>query len=194
MSFETEPENCDKIWKKFLGKHFKMFVLFVVSAILAFMGVIFVFLWFVEDAQLTGLVPEALSLWTMGYFVTFLLHLIFWMILLIGIPVILAVAAIYFLWWKKLPDDERKEYREEHLFGKRSARKDGGEGITFLVNIAFVIKVYLDGNWDVPFATWKFDYLVYSYLTALIWVLLIFGIPIAIGGTWWLLYGMRKKP
>ena len=83
MSFETEPENCDKIWKKFLGKHFKMFVLFVVSAILAFMGVIFVFLWFVEDAQLTGLVPEALSLWTMGYFVTFLLHLIFWMILLI---------------------------------------------------------------------------------------------------------------
>ena len=194
MSFETEPENCDKIWKKFLGKHFKMFVLFVVSAILAFMGVIFVFLWFVEDAQLTGLVPEALSLWTMGYFVTFLLHLIFWMILLIGIPTILAVAAIYFLWWKKLPDDERKEYREEHLFGKRSARKDGGEGITFLVNIAFVIKVYLDGNWDVPFATWKFDYLVYSYLTALIWVLLIFGIPIAIGGTWWLLYGMKKKP
>ena len=194
MSFETEPENCDKIWKKFLGKHFKMFVLFVVSAILAFMGVIFVFLWFVEDAQLTGLVPEALSLWTMGYFVTFLLHLIFWMILLIGIPTILAVAAIYFLWWKKLPDDERKEYREEHLFGKRSARKDGGEGITFLVNIAFVIKVYLDGNWNEPFATWKFDYLVYSYLTALIWVLLIFGIPIAIGGTWWLLYGMKKKP
>ena len=194
MSFETEPENCDKIWKKFFGKHFKMFVLFVVSAILAFMGVIFVFLWFVEDAQLTGLVPEALSLWTMGYFVTFLLHLIFWMILLIGIPTILAVAAIYFLWWKKLPDDERKEYREEHLFGKRSARKDGGEGITFLVNIAFVIKVYFDGNWDVPFATWKFDYLVYSYLTALIWVLLIFGIPIAIGGTWWLLYGMKKKP
>ena len=194
MSVKTESDKCDKIWKKFLSKHFKMFVLFVVSAILAFMGVIFVFLWFVEDAQLTGLVPEALSLWTMGYFVTFLLHLIFWMILLIGIPTILAVAAIYFLWWKKLPDDERKEYREEHLFGKRSARKDGGEGITFLVNIAFVIKVYLDGNWDVPFATWKFDYLVYSYLTALIWVLLIFGIPIAIGGTWWLLYGMKKKP
>ena len=192
MSFETEPENCDKIWKKFLGKHFKMFVLFVVSAILAFMGVIFVFLWFVEDAQLTGLVPEALSLWTMGYFVTFLLHLIFWMILLIGIPTILAVAAIYFLWWKKLPDDERKEYREEHLFGKRSARKDGGEGITFLVNIAFVIKVYLDGNWDKPFATWKFDYLVYSYLTALIWVLLIFGIPMAIGGLWWIFYGKEK--
>ena len=192
MSFETEPENCDKIWKKFLGKHFKLFVLFVVSAILAFMGVIFVFLWFVEDAQLTGLVPEALSLWTMGYFVTFLLHLIFWMILLIGIPTILAVAAIYFLWWKKLPDDERKEYREEHLFGKRSARKDGGEGITFLVNIAFVIKVYLDGNWDKPFATWKFDYLVYSYLTALIWVLLVFGIPMAIGGLWWIFYGKEK--
>ena len=194
MSFETESEKCDKIWKKFLDKHFKMFVLFVVSAILTFMGIIFVFLWFVEDAQLAGLVPEVLSLWTMGYFVTFLLHLIFWMVLLIGVPVIIAIAAIYFLWWKKLPDDERQEYRRGHLFGKRSARKDGGEGISFLVNIAFVIKVYLDGNWDVPFATWKFDYLVYSYITALIWVLLIFGIPMTIGGIWWILHKKKKKP
>ena len=192
MSDKTGSEKSDKIWKKFIDKHFKMFVLFIVSAILAFMGIIYVFLWFVEDAQLTGLVPEVLSQWSMGYLVTFLLHLVFWEALLIGIPVIIAIAAIYFLWWKKLPDDERKEYKDEHLFGKRSAGKDGGEGISFLVFIAFVIKVYLDGNWDKPFANWKFDYLVYSYLTALIWVLLIFGIPMAIGGLWWIFYGKEK--
>jgi len=194
MMAETESENGDKIWKKFLRKHWKMLVLFVIGAILASIGAILVYLWFVGDAQLTGLVPATLGLWTMGHFVTFLLHLIFWEVLLIGVPVILVIAAIIFLWWKKLPDEERKEYRCGHLFGKRSRRTEGGEGISFLIFIAFIIKVYFDGNWDVPFATWTFDYLVYSCLWALIWVLIIFGIPVVIGVTWWIRHEMKKKP
>ena len=192
MKMETESENGEKIWKKFLSKHWKMLVLFVVGAILASIGAIFVFLRFVGDAQLTGLVPETLGLWTMGHFMTFLLHLIFWEVLFIGVPVIIAIVLIIFLWWKNLPDEERKEYKRGHLFGKRSHRTDGGEGISFLVTIAFIIKIYLDGNWNVPFATWTFDYLVYSWLWALFWVLIIFGIPILIGGTWWIRREMKK--
>ncbi|MCK5261544.1 MAG: hypothetical protein KAJ44_05145 [Thermoplasmatales archaeon] len=186
-------ENGEKIWKIFLRKHWKMLVLFVVGAILASIGAILVYLWFVGDAQLTGLVPATLGLWTMGHFVTFLLHLIFWELLFIGVPVILAAVAGW-LWWKKLPDEERKEYRCGHLFGKRSHRTEGGEGISFLIFIAFIIKVYLDGNWNVPFATWTFDYLVYSCLWALIWILIIFGIPMALGGIWWIRHEMKKEP
>jgi len=62
-----------------------------------------------------------------------------------------------------------------------------------LVNIGFIVKVYLDGNWDVPFATWEFDYLVYSYLWVLFWIVIIFGIPIAIGATWWLRHEITKE-
>jgi len=171
-----------------------MLVLFVVAAILAIAGAILVFLWFVGDAQVTSLVPATVGLWTIGYLVTFLLHLIFWEVLFIGIPVIITVAAIYFLWWKKIPDEERKEYRRRHLFGKSSRRTDGGGAISLLVNIVFIIKVYLDGNWNVPFATWTFDYLVYSYLWALLWMLIIFGIPLLLGGTWWIRREMKKKP
>jgi len=189
---ETELENGEKIWKKFLRKHWNIVVLFVVGAILVSIGAIFVYLWVVGDAQLTGLVPATLDLWAMGYIVTFLLHLIFWEAILIGIPVILA-AVVGWLWWKKLPDDEKEEYKRGHLFGKRSRRTEGGEGISFLIFIVFIIKIYLDGNWNVAFATWTFDYLVYSCLWALIWVLIIFGIPIVIGGTWWLHGEMKKK-
>ena len=194
MMVETESENGNKIWKKFLRNHWKMLILFVVGAISASIGAILVFLWLVGDAQLTGLVPATLNLWAMGHFVTFLLHLILWEILLIGVPVGLAIVAIIFLWWKKLPEDEKEEYKRGHLFGKRSHRTEGGEGISFLVFIAFIIKVYLDGNWDVPFATWTFDYLVHSCLWALIWVLIIFGIPIGLGATWWIRHEMKKKP
>jgi hypothetical protein len=187
-------ENDEKIWKKFLKKHWSMLVLFVLIAVVAFISAIFVFLWFVGEAQLTGLVPDILGLWAMGHFITFLLHLIFWELLFIGIPVIIAIVAIYLLWWKKLPDKERKEYRDEHLFGKRSRRTDCGGGISFLVFIVFCIKVYLDGNWGVAIATWKFDYLVYSWLWALIWIAIIFGIPILIGATWWIHHEMKKEP
>ena len=194
MVLNTGVENDEKIWKKFLRNHWKILVLFIVGAILASIGAILVYLWFVGDAQLTGLVPATLGLWSMGHIVTFFLHLILWEAMIIGVPVILTIVGIIFLWWKKLPDDEKKEYKSEHLFGKRSHRAEGGEGISFLVFIAFIIKIYLDGNWNVPFATWTFDYIVYSCLLALIWVLIIFGIPIVIGGTWWIRHEMKKKP
>jgi drug/metabolite transporter superfamily protein YnfA len=194
MMVERESETDEKIWKIFLRKHWKILVLFVAAAVLAIIGAILVFLWFVGDAQLTGLVPTTLGLWTMGYLVTFLLHLILWEVLFIGIPVIVAIAAIYLLWWKKLPDEERSEYKRKHLFGKRSHGRDQGGAITLLVNIVFIIKVYLDGNWNVPFATWTFDYLVYSYLLAFIWIAIIFGIPLTIGAIWWIHREMHKKP
>jgi hypothetical protein len=193
MKVETKSENIDKIWKKFLRNHWKIFVLFVVGAILAVVGAIFVYLWFVGDAQLTGLVPSTLGLWSMGHLVAFLIYLILWEILLIGVPLILAVAAIIFLWWKKLPDEEREEYKRKHLFGKSSRRSQGGEGISFLIFILFIIKVYLDGYWDVPFADWKFNYLVYTCLTAFLWVLIIFGIPILLGIIWWINHEMKKE-
>ncbi len=193
MIAETESKNGDKIWKIFLRKHWKMLVLFVLGAILASIGAILIYLWFVENAQLTDLVPATLGLWTMGHSVTFLLHLIFWEFLLIGIPVIIAAAATYFLWWKQLPDKERKEYRDGNLFGKHSRRTDASGGISFLVFIVFCVKVYLDGNWGVAIATWKFNYLVYSCLWALIWILIIFGIPMALGGLWWIRHEMKKK-
>ncbi len=189
---ETKSENVEKIWKIFLRRHWKMLVLFVVAGAIAVAGAVYVFLWFVKDAQVTGLVPMTLNLWTIGHIVTFVLHLIFWLVIFIVIPVIITVAAIYFLWWKRLPDEERKEYKRRHLFGKRSRKTDGGGAISLLINIVFIIKVYFDGNWDKPIATWKLDYLVYSYLWAMVWILIIFGIPIAIGATWWLRHEMKK--
>jgi len=58
----------------------------------------------------------------------------------------------------------------------------------------FCIKVYFDGNWVVAIATWGLDYLMYSYILAIIWILIIFGIPIALGGIWWIRHEMKKIP
>jgi hypothetical protein len=187
-------ETGEKIWITFLRRHGKACALIVLAAVLAVIGAVLTLLWFVGNAQTSGLVPRVLSLWTLANVVFFILNLIFWEILFIGIPAIVFVVLLYYLWWKKLPAEERKEYKRKRLFGKRSRGRNSGSAFTFLINIVFVIKVYVDGNWNVPVATWTFNYLVYSYLLAFIIVVAIFGIPFAIGALWWIRHQMKKAP
>lgn len=144
----------------------------------------------IGDAQSTGMVPRILGLWTMGDLVAFILYLIFWELLLVGVPVVIG-AAVGWLWWRRLPSEEKGEYR---FFGRRSRATGGGGGVSLFLFIVFCVKVFLDGNWDVAIGTWTFDYVVYSVLWILIWILVIFGIPAAIGLIWWINHEMRKKP
>lgn len=190
MMAETEPEMDQKYWKTFLKKHWNIVVVFILGAVLASAGAIIIFLWFVADAQSTGMVPTTLGTWTMGNIVTFILHLIFWELLLIGVPAIIGAIAGW-QWWKRLPDEEKKEY---HFFGSSSRTTGGGGGVSVLFFIAFCIKVFIDGNWNVAIASWTLDYVVGSMISILVWVLIIFGIPIALGIIWWISHEMKKKP
>jgi len=177
-------------WKKFLGKHWTAVAIFVLAAVLAFVGAVYVLLWFTKDAQTTGLVPSTLGLWSMGNIVAFILHAIFWELLLIGIPVAIGAIAGW-QWWKRLPEEEKKEY---NLSGRRSHTSRAGGAISPLLFIAFAIKVYVDGNWNVAISTYTLDYVVGSMITILIWTAVIFGIPAMIGVIWWIRHEMNKKP
>ena len=187
MTEQTQTKT-DSEWARFIRKHKVAFAAFIAAGILAAISAVYVFVWFTGNAQSTGLVPATLGMWTIGNIVTFILHAIFWEFVLIGIPVAIGAVAAW-QWWKRLPEEEKS-----HLAWKQSRSRDAGGAISPLLFIAFALKVYVDGNWNVAFATWTFDYLVYSYLWALIWILIIFGIPVLLGGTWWIRREMKKKP
>jgi hypothetical protein len=108
--FYVVGEENGSGWKKFLRKHWNIVAIFVAAGVLGFAGAIYVYLWFVGDAQATGLVPSILGLWTMGHLVWFILHAVFWELLFIGIPAIIGAVAGW-QWWKRLSDEEKKEYR-----------------------------------------------------------------------------------
>jgi hypothetical protein len=189
MTEQTEVEESSR-WGKFIGKHWLAFAAFIAAAILAFVGAVYVFVWFTGNAQLTGLVPATLGMWTMDNIVAFILHALFWELILIGIPVAIG-AIIGWQWWKKRPDEEKKEH---NLFGKRSKSSRGGGAVSFLLFIAFAIKVYVDGNWNVAISSWTLDYALGSMITILVWIVAIAAIPATIGIIWWIRHEMNKKP
>jgi hypothetical protein len=176
-------------WRKFIREHGLMFAVFVVAGILAVAGAVYVFWWFTGDAQASGLVPSTLDLWTMNNVLMFVLHLIFWELVLVGIPV--AVGGVLgWQWWKRLPEEERKK----HKFGGGSRSRNAGGAISPLLFVAFAIKVYVDGNWNTVISTWTLDYVVGSMVIILVWVAAIFAIPAIVGFVWWIRHETIKKP
>jgi hypothetical protein len=165
--------------------------LFIAAVILAAVGAILVFLWFIGNAQSTHLVPTILGLWSMRHLVTFIIYAVFWELVLIGIPVAIAAVAGW-LWWRRLPTEGKMEY---HFLGKGPRRASGGGGAaSLLFFIAFCIKVYIDGNWNTAIGAYTLNYVVYSILSILIWVVIIFGIPAAIIAIWWISREVTRKP
>src|SRR5215510_12709810 len=101
-----EAGVVEYFWKRFARKHWRIVAVFAVLAVLVLVGSVYVFLWFVSNAQSSGLVPSLLGLWTMRNVVDFILHAIFWELLFIGIAVVIG-GLIGWQWWKRLPSEER---------------------------------------------------------------------------------------
>ena len=174
--------------KRFMRKHWGIVAVFAAAVILVVAGAVYVFWWFAGNAQSSGLVPRSIGFWTWSNLVNFIVNAIFWELLLIGIPVVVAAVGGW-LWWKKPANEELRGYR---LFRKRSRTTRGGGGVSLFFFIAFSIKVYLDGNWNIPISTWTLDYVVGSMILILEWAVIIAGIPAAIVAVLWIRHEMKK--
>ena len=169
----------------FMKKHWKIIPVFTAAVIALVVGAVYVFSWFTSNAQSTGLVPSTLGLWTMGNLVAYILHLIFYELVFIGIPAVVG-AVIGWQWWKRLPEQEK------YHTGKSSRSSRAGGAVSPLLFIAFALKVYADGNWKVAISTYTLNYVVGSMITILEWIAAIAAIPAAIGIIWWIHHEMNK--
>ena len=173
-------------WKQFVRRHSGFTLLMIGGFAAAALAALFVFLWVVASAQASGLVPSVLGLWTVGYGLTFILSVILWELLLVATWATPVALAVFFLWYKKLPEEERREY--EGTSRRRKAARGSG-GISFFTWLVWLVIVWTYGRWNLAFQNWTFNQLVYSWIAAGLVVLLIVGIPGAI----YLVWSFRKN-
>lgn len=181
---KNNEELDNGAWKKFLKRHWQMALLMIAGILGAVIAAILVFLWIVADAQTIGLVPSIIGEWTVGYSIAFILHLVFWELILVGIWAIPIGLIIYYQWYKKLPAKERKEYEDP----KRKSTGDG-DVMSFFAGLIWLGLVWFYGRWDVAFQAWTLNDWVYSWLAAYLLIFLIVAIP----GTIYVLWELGKK-
>ncbi len=184
----TSEELSDEIWKKFLRRHWKMALLMIAVLVGAAIVAVFAFLKVVADAQVLAIVPVMLGQWTVGYIFTFIITVIIWELIFVGSWVIPILVVILFVWYRKLPDEERKEYGVSPKRGADPRRTEGGGFFSFLVGVIWLIIVWTTGRWNLAFQAWTFNDWIYSWLTACLWTLL----PLVIAGTLYLIWSLRR--
>ena len=183
---ETGAASSNSAWKRFVKRHWKLTLLAAAGIAATVIAALLVFLWVVASTQANGMVPSSLGAWNLGHVVTFILNVILWEILLVGIWVAAVGAAAYMLWYRKLPAEERKEYEG----GPRRARSTGRNGgFSFFVWVVWLVLVWTQGRWNLPFELWTFNDFVYSWIEAGLIVLVIVGVP----GILYVIWVLRRR-
>ena len=178
---ETQDRPAGRAWKAFVRRHWRLVLAAVGGIAAAGAAALAVFLWVVATTQANGLVPSGLRDWTAGSLVTFVLNLVLWELLLVASWVVPIAAASFFLWYKKLPAEERRELEGAP---RRARRTGGGGGVSFFVWLVWLVIVWTDGRWNLALKDWTFNQLVESWIAAGLVVLLFVGVPALVYLVW----------
>jgi len=175
---ETSTDSCEDFWPRKIKQHWLAFTVFVIGCIAALAGAIMVLFWFIETSPIGAMGQATIGEWTIAWIWEFFIYLILWELLLVGVPVAVAFGVGWYVFWKRLSAEEKDEFKGREKKKHRGSSAGGCFGI--IMFIAFSVYMYLNGDFFTPLGTFPYSYLVYSWFQALAWMLIIFGIPIAI--------------
>ncbi|MFX1317039.1 MAG: hypothetical protein ACFE9T_14345 [Promethearchaeota archaeon] len=183
-----EELSNEVFWKNKIKKYWKTFAICIIAVIVLAIGALLVLVWFIETTPLPGVgdgvPPNTFNDWTLNYVVGFMILICLWELLFIGVPAALFFGVGGYLWWKRLPEEEKQEFKEREKtekkkYGKTKSWGSGG-GFNIFMFIAYCIVIAVDGNYNTRFGLLDYSYFIYAWFFTFMWLLIIFGIPIAI--------------
>ena len=178
MSEELSEETY---WKEMIKKHWKLFVIAIIACIFAFIGALLVIIWFIETSPIGAFGEALIGDWNLDWIVGFTILIILWELLFVGLPTGLFFGVGGYIWWNRLPDDEKAEFKAREKKNKHRKRNAGGSGGgSFMMFIAYCIYMGGQGNYYTPFGDLPYSYWVYGMFYTLMWIVIIIGIPICI--------------
>lgn len=151
-----------------------------IAGVLVVVGAILVIIRRVESSAV-GLYGEAtLDQWSLAWVVEFGFALIFWILLIVGVPISIAFGLGWYFWWNRLSETQQRELNLA-LSKDHTKHKGNGGGFGLIMFIAYCIYVASQGHYHTPFGDLPYSYWVYAYLWTLGWLAIIIGIPVGIG-------------
>ena len=171
----------EQFWKDFIKKHDTTFIVLIVAGVCAIVGAFLVVFWFIEMSPLGGQGTWTFNDWTLNYVVGFMILIILSELLFVGVPTGLFFGVGGYLWWRKLPEEEKQEFKDREK--KKTHRKreyGGGGGFSFFMFIAFCIYIAVDGNYNAAFGSRSYSYWILSWFYTMIWIFIVLGTPVAV--------------
>jgi hypothetical protein len=99
----------------------------------------------------------------------------------VGIPAGLFFGVGGYLWWRRLPDEEKQEFKDREKKRTHVARDaGGGGGFSFFFFIAYCIYLAFDGHYNIPFGNEPYTYWIFAGFYTIMWLLIYIGIPVAV--------------
>jgi hypothetical protein len=177
----SEELSDELYWKKTIKNHLTAFIVIIIAGVCIVTGAVLVLFWFIETSPIGLQGTATLDQWSLDWIVGFYILLILWELLFVGIPTVLFFGVGGYIFWSRLPDEEKQEHKARDK--KESHRKrnaGGGGGGSFFMFIAYCIYMGIQGNYYAPFGSQPYSYWVYSWFLTIMWILIIIGIPICV--------------
>jgi hypothetical protein len=175
-------KNVKEEWeffKKKVKEHWKIALAAIIAGVCAIIGATLVFLWHVQTSEFGAQGTANIGQWTVGWIWGFCLMLLLWELLFVGLPALGVFGIGGYLWWERLSEEEKKEFKDREKEAKKHrARKAGGAGGVMF--IPYSIYIYVIGHFGTQFGTFPYTFWLYAYFWTFIWMLIIIGIPAAI--------------
>ncbi|TKJ21349.1 MAG: hypothetical protein CEE42_13890 [Promethearchaeota archaeon Loki_b31] len=177
----TEELSDELFWKQKIKKHLTTFIVIIIAGICIVTGAILVLFWFIQTSPIGLQGTATFNQWSLDWIVGFYILVILWELLFVGIPTGLFFGVGGYIWWNRLPDEEKQEFKardKKKTHTKRNA--GGGGGFSFFMFIAYCIYMGIQGNYYAEFGSQPYSYWVYSWFLTIMWILIVFGVPICI--------------
>ena len=168
-------------WENKIKEHWKPFLVVIIACIILFIGALLVLIWYILTSPIGGQGLWTFDQWTLNNIVGFMIQIILWELLFVGIPAALFFGVGGYIFWKRLPDEEKQEHKaREKKNPHRKRNAGGGGGFSFFVFIAYCITMGLRGDYYVAFGSHPYSYWVLYWFLTIMWIFIIFGVPICI--------------
>ncbi len=177
----SEELSDEQFWKKKIKEHIPLLIVVIIAVVFAFIGALVVIIWFIETSPIGAQGTALIGDWSLDWIVGFYILVILFELLFVGIPAGLFFGVGGYIWWKRLPDEEKAEFKAREKKNKHRKRNTGGSGGGGLfMFIAYAIYMGTQGNYYTPFGNLPYSYWIYGMFYTLMWIAIIIGIPICI--------------